>query len=1118
MYKVACVVPVYNVDEFLPACLDSLVNQTLGESDLQVIIVDDGSTDDSPGIADAYVAEHPNFQVHHIENGGLGHARNYGVRYADAEYVCFADSDDIIVEDAYEKMYELGKRTDSDIILGDVVRFNSKKTWASALHRRAFTDAVEIMHITTHPQLINDTTSWNKLFKKSFYDEKKLFWPEGIIYEDIPVTIPAHYMADHVAYLDQVVYKWRVRDSVSGGDSLTQQRTALQNIIDRLRVMKMVDDFFDENGLDEQQHLVKDTKWLSVDLMLFVDKYDVGDDEYKQLMMQLVGDRLKTIDKRAFDGIYALDRIKYQCVIDGDGEHLSEVRRFQKRGVKSMPVYRSGDRWYGKFPFDWCDKSLMDMTYDLKSARKLKQQIRHVVFNEDGLVIRGSAYNNYLNVMTKSDVSFKLSLVDDQIAPVVDFETALVKANHGLRVDLSRDYKRITPRINRYKSYRSNITDDVLFSLPNGKYRVRLSYSADGVECEPCFVKSPVKGANPRPCTIEHDGRRYSVSYGTGYELVLEITDVINEATDVICENGSVIVKHDGIDEALPLDVDDNGEIITGRWQSTEFDYFDTIPRFIEFDDERILMFHATRSGKLAVQLLVKGGIATSYEFVNDSVVTVSIDGRYIDNLDVADGKVVGFSYGVEIPVSVRKSDNQNYIVTLDLHNDAVNMMRADTYRIVLHGTDSDGMAHDIDVYGGVTKEKPRTKSVLVNGYRYGFDSKYARLMLHVWYQKPWIDRTKRRRRIAQIFVYPIARKLPIKSKMLMLESKWGKSIDCNPYGFYEWMQENHPEYECVWSVNDLRMPLDGNGRKVVRGSLDYFLAIARAKFLVNNVNFLDAYRKRPEQIEIQTMHGTPLKTLGLDVPGEMDTPEKVEKFLARCDRWDYLVVQGKRCEEITKSCYRYRKAYLETGYPRNDRLFRDNTPEKIAELKSKYGLDVNKKLVTYAPTWRVKNHFDLELDMANMCDVLGDEYQFGLRLHYFSTPGFDSTTLDNRIVDLSYVPDMSDVFLMSDIIITDYSSLMFDYAVLPERRPMLFYPYDLEDYRDNLRGFNIDLETEAPGPLLFTTDEVIDAIKNIDQVRIDNKERYDRFVSNFVEFEHGTASEQIYHQVFEKA
>ena len=149
MYKVACVVPVYNVDEFLPACLDSLVNQTLDESELQVIIVDDGSTDDSPGITDEYVANHPNFQVHHIDNGGLGHARNYGVQYAESEYVCFADSDDIIIDDAYEKMYELGKRTDSDIVLGDVVRFNSKKTWSSNLHRRAFTDAVEIMHIST---------------------------------------------------------------------------------------------------------------------------------------------------------------------------------------------------------------------------------------------------------------------------------------------------------------------------------------------------------------------------------------------------------------------------------------------------------------------------------------------------------------------------------------------------------------------------------------------------------------------------------------------------------------------------------------------------------------------------------------------------------------------------------------------------------------------------------------------------------------------------------------------------------------------------------------------------------------------------------------------------------
>lgn len=115
-------------------------------------------------------------------------------------------------------------------------------------------------------------------------------------------------------------------------------------------------------------------------------------------------------------------------------------------------------------------------------------------------------------------------------------------------------------------------------------------------------------------------------------------------------------------------------------------------------------------------------------------------------------------------------------------------------------------------------------------------------------------------------------------------------------------MDENHPEYECVWSVNDTRMRLDGNGKKVKRGSLAYMMKMARAKFFLNNVNFMDNHVKRHHQIEIQTMHGMPLKALGLDVPGDFPTQASIDKFLRKCNRLDYLIVQGKKTEEITRS------------------------------------------------------------------------------------------------------------------------------------------------------------------------------------------------------------------------
>ena len=321
------------------------------------------------------------------------------------------------------------------------------------------------------------------------------------------------------------------------------------------------------------------------------------------------------------------------------------------------------------------------------------------------------------------------------------------------------------------------------------------------------------------------------------------------------------------------------------------------------------------------------------------------------------------------------------------------------------------------------------------------------------------------------------------------------------------------PEYECVWSVTDPRIPLEGNGKKVIRMKLPYYYMLARAKYLVNNVNFPDAYEKRKGQIEIQTMHGTPLKTLGLDVKSDFPTEESIVSFKRRCARWDYLIVQSPRVEEITKSCYLFDRTFLRTGYPRNDELFRKSDKEHQRKLKEKLGVDPDTKLVLYAPTWRVSGRFDLELDFARLSEALGPDYTFALRRHHLALPGFTKAELMGDALDFTFEKSIDDLLLAADIVITDYSSLMFDYAILD--RPMLFFAYDLEQYRDNLRGFNIDLEKEAPGPILKTTDEVIEAIKACGDGLGEYKEMHERFKRAFLPYETGHASEGVFKQVF---
>ena len=1079
--------------------------------------MDDGSTDGSSQIADDYANRFDNFEVHHIENGGLGHARNFGVKFADATYVCFADSDDIILPYAYEEMYELGEKNGTDLVVGDVVRFNSKKEYASQTQRRAFAGAVEVMHITTHPNLINDTTAWNKLFRKSFYDKNSLFWAEGIKYEDIPVTIPAHYLANGVSYLNKVVYKWRSRDN--SAQSITQQRVSdPRNFLDRLKVLSMVDEFFERRGIDEAQCLVKDVHWLKVDYGIYINDCLNAPAEYCERVVNMVADRLKTIDPRAFDEIDAIDRIKYHAVALRDVGKLIEALKFRKRGMKTLRVRydaKSG-RWYGNFPFTWCDYSLMDMTKQL-SRSGLRQRILSVGLDEnDGLMVKGRAFAPYVGEFCRSKISQVASIVDKDGHKICDTVIRPVPSKKQIRIDLSRDYRRIVPRWRRHARYECTVPMKTLSTLACGEYKILLSHKVRSLACDPRPLTSPVKGASPRPWPVFLHGRKYSVSYDPNYDLVIKISEADKTVDGAFFRGNDLVFSTTSGETSI-----DCYSLERGVVRKVDLDFPDAAPHYFEFGQD-VLTLRPMKGGGISLCLQAGGFLVEQFSFEAGRVLRMRMKNIAVPNAcEIAEAAFVGKKYGASIDVVVRDVSLENgrvssFELSFDLSdNVATRLMRQDVYELSISARDSSGESRKYRAYSGFIKCPEFGDLPAFNGYRYWLGVHGLTPVVAASVVVPWYEKNKRRQRISGTLLYPLFRLLPLRSKTVVLESYWATKTDCNPYAFYRWLDTHHPEYDCVIPVVDVRMPIEGKGRKVRYNSLAYRYELARARYFINNVNFPLWHKKRAGQIEVQTMHGTPLKTLGLDVKSDFPTEKSVEDFLYKCRRWDYLVVQGKACEDITRSCYRYEGVYLETGYPRNDELFEGNNPKTVAALKESLGLDSSKKLVLYAPTWRIKNRFDLELDLTRMCDELGDEYQIALRVHHLSSAGVDRRSLDARVVDLTFAKSISELYLVTDVLITDYSSVMFDYATL--RRPMIFYPYDLEDYRDNLRGFNIDLESEAPGPLLFTTEDVINSIKKLDETIASCQSRYNAFVEKFIEFECGHASSAIFEQVFDK-
>lgn len=234
--------------------------------------------------------------------------------------------------------------------------------------------------------------------------------------------------------------------------------------------------------------------------------------------------------------------------------------------------------------------------------------------------------------------------------------------------------------------------------------------------------------------------------------------------------------------------------------------------------------------------------------------------------------------------------------------------------------------------------------------------------------------------------------------------------------------------------------------------------------------------------------------------------------------KWDYMVSPNRYTSEIYRSAFAYNGEIIESGYPRNDILYNAGE-DKITEIKDKLKLPKDKKIILYAPTWRDDEYYDtasvkftLQLDLKRLKEEFGDEYIIILRLHYFIADNLKLKGLKNFAYDLSKHEDIAELYLISDMLITDYSSVFFDYANL--KRPILFYTYDLEKYENVLRGFYIDIN-EVPGPLLMTNDEVVDAIRNIDTISGDYEGKYQKFYDRFCYLDDGNASKRVYDRIW---
>ena len=336
-----------------------------------------------------------------------------------------------------------------------------------------------------------------------------------------------------------------------------------------------------------------------------------------------------------------------------------------------------------------------------------------------------------------------------------------------------------------------------------------------------------------------------------------------------------------------------------------------------------------------------------------------------------------------------------------------------------------------------------------------------------------------------------------INNQTVLFQSFHGKQASCNPRGIYEAMQKSdaYIGFNYIWAVKDPKKYASLAKRphtKVVKiGSSSYLNAVAKSRFIVSNVALQEYIDKlSPEQVFIHTWHGKPVKKIGADMMGTTGRGQDAELnkrvFSKYSKQLTYLLSPSKAFTPYFESAFNLKELNMtnkirETGYPRNDFLFQ-YTDTDVVRLRIKFGIPLNKKVILYAPTWRATSYesgtgyvYGNTIDFNKLYEELGDEYVLLFRAHNYEANSVDSASLGHFVKDVTQENSVNDLMIISDVLISDYSGIIFDYAIL--KKPMVLYQYDREEYVNTLPGVYFDLD-EIPGTVVKKEEELAGAIR----------------------------------------
>ncbi|MFD5641383.1 CDP-glycerol glycerophosphotransferase family protein [Streptomyces anulatus] len=1230
------VVPVHNVEAYLEDCLRSVADQTLEA--IEVVMVDDGSTDGSARIAAEFAARDGRFRLVRQRNAGLSAARNTGVRHTTptVPYLAFADSDDIVVHDAYERMTASLESTGSDLVTGNVWRLTAQGR-QQAWQYRWLTATRPRTHITRDPRLLADRVAWNKVFRRSFWDAHAFAFPVGKLYEDTPVMIPAHHLAGSVDVLHQHVYYWRVREG-----SIPRRRTDVTGVRDRIAACEQVSAFL--GGRDAAQRRAYDASCLRDDFGYFLDGLPMGGEAYRAAFLEGAGAFVDRAGPGALEGLPVELRIKWALVRERRLEELLTVLAFERaNGAGTFAVEGLPGRRRAVYPGVRGASARLTRTDIPAVARLLEAR-----WDADGkLRLRGYAYLRNLpaaSARQRLTVGMVRAERGRQVRPVpvrsVDAPEATVNSGqelHGYdhagfemvldpdRLPATTDgggwlvglvlaapgaVRRVAVRapdagadqplvhdlgdgrraVLDYRGGRLRLTVSHLQAraeghrtagaegapleltgrLFGGGRPAALLLTRDGSEERSCPVVTEhaetVGGGGPGGTSAAGGGRGPD---GVGFTVRVPLADLAaappaphRAPREVEAAGGARwrvrLLLADGARVPLPAAPDLPPPACADPAGDLELDlsgppYADRVERTPE-GALRISGTYAPAAPGTATTTASGGRLVLHHETLHEAVPVAATFTGNITQTGSEAGAQTGAEAGAQTGAQAGSEAGADEA--------AGTAAKFAVYGASGENSDVSSEENHVSDAGGVSSEEnsgrapdhaPSRFSALIapplpeGRWEVRLDGRPVHVLGSAAARLPCGGagsplRLERRhgdrlsvvagpetqaetagrsaygRRLLRAAHYRDGRTtLPLRDTVLYAGGD-------SPRAVHTELVRRGTETEHLWVTGTTpgrTTHVPPGARAVPVHSAAWYEALARSRRIVTDEQLPGWFERRPGQTVVQTWHGTPLGRFGGDLA---DTLYADHQYLAtlprRSAQWSVLVSPSRFATPWLRRSLGYGGEVLEAGSPANDVLFPPDRDKAAEEVRRGLGIPEDHRVVLYAPTYR--DHlahppaaagrtapgpyrWDPALDPGALARALGPGHTVLVRRHPRVTGGLQDGP---GVLDVSGHPGAARLLLVADVLVTDYAGLMFDFALTG--RPMLFHTYDLEHYRDTVRGFCLDFETRAPGPLLVTTDEVAQALRDTGSLAARHADAYESFRRDYCDLDDGGAAARV--------